>query len=300
MPRTTQIRSALAEIAQHVVGTDPSRVVDNARLREDLGIDSLSVLEVCEALAQRFDTYLADDVINDLTTVAELVNAVDTSKAKPPAAAVSSGNRSHGDTAPDAPEGRATALIFSDARSAHSETVQVGEVVFAKQKAKRWAGGMALIGVIIGLVLGIGVIGVVRVSGITEVELAPVNTPTHNETVTASSSPSPSASPSPTETTESPKKKKKKPTLKAASDQVAPGENIELSGAIPELDRGVSLQVQTKEGDEGWEDFPVSTVTKDKGKFATVIRTERASKREVRLIDKGSGKKTPAVDVTIG
>lgn len=300
MPRTTQIRAALAEIAQHVVGTDPNRVVDNARLREDLGIDSLSILEVSEALAQRFDTYLADDVINGLTTVAELVNAVDTSRSKPPKAAVPPGTRSDEDTASEEPDRRATALIFSDARSDHGETVSVGNVEFAKQKAKRWAGGMALIGVIIGLVIGIGVIGLVRVSGITEVELSPVNTPTHDEVVSSSPSKTPSSSPSPTETTESPKKKKKKPSLKIASDHVAPGENIELSGAIPELDRGVSLQVQTKEGGEGWEDFPVSTVTKDKGKFATVIRTERASKREVRVIDKASGKKTPAAEVTIG
>src|SRR5699024_11719329 len=126
---------------------------------------------------------------------------VDTSKSKPPASAAVP--RRAPDSRDAADEPRATALIFSDARSTHSETVRVGEVEFAKQKAKRWAGGMALIGVIIGLVLGISVIGLVRVSGITEVELSPVNTPTHDEAVSSSPSKTPSSSPSPTETTES-------------------------------------------------------------------------------------------------
>lgn len=308
--RTTQIHAALTQIAERVVGVAPGNVVAHARLREDLGIDSLSILEICDALASQFDTYLPDGVVDQVSTVGELIHAVDQQGTKPPPTDVRrpapksdsslvSDLVAEGSTAQPSAGQPTQFAQFAQSAGGYirggDETIHVADVAVAKTKAKRWAAGMALIGAVIGLVIGIGVIGLVRASGLNDVAAPPAAPTTEAAETDASPSASPSASSSPSAT-----KKKKKASLKTESEQVAPGEEIRLSGALPELDRGVSLQVQTKEGSQDWDDFPVTTVTNDDGKFTTIIRTERPGKRGVRLIDKGSGKKTPPVDVTIG
>lgn len=319
--RNTQIHTALAVIVERVIGIHRDQVVPQAHLYEDLGIDSLSILEVCEALAQHFDTYLPDDVINRLTTVEQLVHAVAHQGTKPPRGAVvaqrpqtqrpsashSAGPPTRG-SAPTAqvespvaeqpaPDSFHASSLFAGTLKSTGDSVRVGNVTVTKTKAKRWAVGIIIIGVALGLVFGLVVIGLVRAAGLGDVTLAPADASSATPASSTPSSATPTKSPTPTETTQKPKKK---PSLKADSKRVSPGEKLELTGAMPELDAGVTLQVQSKDADEDWDDFPVTTITKDKGKFSAIIHTERPGKRKLRLIDKGSETSTPAVSVTVG
>ena len=74
------------------------------------------------------------------------------------------------------------------------------------------------------------------------------------------------------------------------------GERINLTGDYPS-GNGALLQVQRLEG--GWTDFPV-TMSVDGGRFSTYIQTSRTGDARFRVIDKGAGRTSNVVRVTIG
>ena len=49
------------------------KVTDNADLREDLGADSLEVVEIVIAFEEEFDLEIEDDKINGISTVNDIV-----------------------------------------------------------------------------------------------------------------------------------------------------------------------------------------------------------------------------------
>lgn len=55
------IRAKLKEIIAHVAGLDPARIPDEATLRDDLNLDSLSLLEIGVDVDYNFQLGLADD-----------------------------------------------------------------------------------------------------------------------------------------------------------------------------------------------------------------------------------------------
>lgn len=59
-------------LVEHL-GVAPDRVVTDARLGPDLGADSLDVVEIDMALEEEFGIVVADELITDLSTVAEVV-----------------------------------------------------------------------------------------------------------------------------------------------------------------------------------------------------------------------------------
>ncbi|MGB9013584.1 MAG: hypothetical protein WCB95_12140, partial [Aeromicrobium sp.] len=162
-----------------------------------------------------------------------------------------------------------------------------------KQKTMGLVTWMAVIGVLVGGVFGFGMSAVVSASGISDVSLPPINAPTATPTPTEST-PAPTPTPAPTnEATPD-------PTLNAEKSQVSPGERFVLSGAFPSAGDGVNLQVQVREPGTDWDDFPITTKTREDGRFKTELYTSRTGEREFRLLNEETGEKTPTVKVLIG
>lgn len=70
-----EIRAALADILQVQV----SQVPNHAVLSKDLNIDSLDLVELVIDVENRFSIRIADDDIDKLVTVADLVDRIATS-----------------------------------------------------------------------------------------------------------------------------------------------------------------------------------------------------------------------------
>ncbi len=66
--------AALAGVLHGAVGADPARMTRASRLREDLGINSLSLIDAACAAEDRFGVRIPDD---DLERFATLGDAVD-------------------------------------------------------------------------------------------------------------------------------------------------------------------------------------------------------------------------------
>ena len=300
VPTPAAVFEQLADIVARVLQCDSDDVVADARLQEDLGADSLTVIEIGEELGRRFGVYLPDETINGLVTVQDAVNAVvrnDGSAAPrgshPPVpknfvaaptkvAAVSS------EAAAPASDGGATPLVDDHLLTGPIEPQEAEDRAIS---AAKW---LALCGLGLGAVAALGVSAMVNASGIDDVSLPPLPT-------TATAAPSPTAStPTPTPTASSTVDPTPDPTLTAEKSRVAPGERFVLSGSMPELDKGATLQVEVREEGQGWDEFPVQVKTRDGGEFKTELYTSRTGKREFRLIHPETGKTTPVVEVTIG
>lgn len=156
----------------------------------------------------------------------------------------------------------------------------------------RAVGWLALIGVALGIAFGLFSAGALTATGVTAADLPPLAAPTSAPTTT----PAPTADP----TTEAPRNEGPQPKLQQIKGNVAPGERFAIVGQLPSADKGAVLQVQVKDGDGPWDDFPVTVQAGDGGRFETKIYTSRTGERKFRVTDKGSNKSTPDITVTIG
>ena len=277
MPTSAAVHDQLTRIIVEVVGCEPEAVVQSARLKRDLGVDSLSIVEVTEKLGLAFGVYIPDEAIDSMQTVQDAINSVVHHDPKV--------------TGPAHPASTIAAARFTpEARAA--QQLPDEEIERRKQIAWRFAWGFAAVGLVLGLVFGVGGAALVNASGLKDVQAPAGPTPTETTTTTA-----PTDTPSPTDTTTP---DVPKPSLSAANSEIAPGDKLRLTGAFPELGKGATLQVQVKDAGTGWDDFPVTTKTKDDGKFETVIFTTRTGERKFRLTNEETGTSTPEVTVTIG
>jgi acyl carrier protein len=287
VPTPTDVHEQLTDILVRVVDCPADAVVPHAKLKEDLGVDSLTIVEVGEELGRRFDVYLSDDTIDNMKTVYDAINAV---------------VRHDGSTQP-AELVRAPALsrppgqFAAPAAGATSASVaarQLAPEVVAKRRSKAMTAAIwfGLVGAGIGAIFGLGGAALVGASGIGNVNLPPITLPT---TAPTTATPTPTPTPTPTDNTEEPQ-----PTLNVSSTHVSPGQHFTLEGAFPALNSGATLQVQVKDGDAAWDDFPITTKTKAGGKYKTEIYTSRTGSRQFRVLHRASGKSSPAVTVEIG
>ena len=76
MPTAPEVRIELADILAKVQGCSPDAVQDERKLKEDLGVDSITIVEMGEELGRRFNLYLSDDAIDGMVTVKDAINAV--------------------------------------------------------------------------------------------------------------------------------------------------------------------------------------------------------------------------------
>jgi hypothetical protein len=163
-----------------------------------------------------------------------------------------------------------------------------------RHPAARAFGWLTLIGVALGIAIGLFFSGALTATGVTSADLPPLAAPTSDPTTT----PTPKAVP----TTAAPERDEgPKPKLSPVpGDRAAPGERFGIVGVLPSVDRGTVLQVQVKDGDGPWDDFPVTVTAGDGGRFETKIYTSRTGERKFRVTDKASGDSTPDITVTIG
>lgn len=153
---------------------------------------------------------------------------------------------------------------------------------------------MALVGVALGVAIGLFSAGALTATGVTSADLPPLAAPT--------SEPSTTPTPTPAPTSDSPQQDNTpKPKLSPVpGDRVSPGERFPIEGVLPTVKTGTVLQVQVKDGDGPWDDFPVTVTARDGGRFQTQIYTSRTGERKFRVTDKASGDSTPEITVTIG
>ncbi|MGH1562539.1 hypothetical protein [Mumia sp. DW29H23] len=155
--------------------------------------------------------------------------------------------------------------------------------------------GLVAAGVAIGLLMGFAGASAIRALGFKAdppaepVASSPTSEPT-DEPETEPTTPAP--------TTPGPSPAKKEPAFRASSDKVSPGERIEFSGRAPGLGSGATLQVQRKEADGDWSDFPVTLETRKGGTFSTWIVTSRTGRWDFRVV--GEGFSSPTATVEIG
>ena len=66
------------EIIVELLGVEGSEVVIEARFREDLGSDSLDLVELIMAFEDKFGGEISDEQAQEITTVGEAVAYIDT------------------------------------------------------------------------------------------------------------------------------------------------------------------------------------------------------------------------------
>jgi acyl carrier protein len=70
------------DIIVELLGVDASKVIESARFREDLGADSLDLVELIMAFEEKFGAEISDEDAQSITTVGEAVKYIDARKAK--------------------------------------------------------------------------------------------------------------------------------------------------------------------------------------------------------------------------
>ncbi|MDD6708032.1 acyl carrier protein [Eubacterium pyruvativorans] len=59
------------------LGVDEAKITSEAKLKEDLGIDSLDAVELAMAIEEAFDIKIDDEDLKKLITVQDIVNCVE-------------------------------------------------------------------------------------------------------------------------------------------------------------------------------------------------------------------------------
>lgn len=73
---TEEIRTKVTEIVKEKLGVEESRITDDAQYIEDLGADSLALVDITMALEDAFGTSIPDEDIEKISSVGETVEYV--------------------------------------------------------------------------------------------------------------------------------------------------------------------------------------------------------------------------------
>lgn len=71
-----EFAAKLAELVQELSGIDAARVSEDARLIDDLDLDSIAVAEVATAIQERFGVPVSDGVIETFKTIGDIIDYV--------------------------------------------------------------------------------------------------------------------------------------------------------------------------------------------------------------------------------
>ena len=71
-----EIRSKVVEIVKDKLGIEEDKITDDAKYVEDLGADSLSLVDVAMALEDEFGMKIPDEDIEKITTVGATVEYI--------------------------------------------------------------------------------------------------------------------------------------------------------------------------------------------------------------------------------
>lgn len=292
MPSSAVVLDRLTHITVAVVGCAPERVVPAARLGKDLGVDSLSVVEISEQLGRSFEVYLSDETINAMVTVQDAIDAVIDHDPRSTGPAHPATRASVARTLAGAAGVGSAPASGQGPQTAHSQRLSDDQIEQRKALARKFAWGFVVAGVAIGLIFGLGGVLFVDATGLKDVSLPATPTPSATATPTPKPTPTPTRKPTAEATPE--------PSLQAANSSISPGERLRLKGEFPGAGKGALLQVQVKDKGSTWDDFPVTTRTDKDGKYTTVIFTTRTGEREFRMLRKDTNDATPAIKISIG
>ena len=73
-----EVASKVKEIIVDLLGADEAKVTETASFTTDLGADSLETVDLIMKLEQEFDIEIPDEEIENIRTVGELVNYIET------------------------------------------------------------------------------------------------------------------------------------------------------------------------------------------------------------------------------
>ena len=76
MPSNDELRAGLADILEEIAGITPDAVQDDKSFTDDLGVDSLSMMEVVMAAQEKFDVEIPDEDVEQLKTVGDAVKYI--------------------------------------------------------------------------------------------------------------------------------------------------------------------------------------------------------------------------------
>jgi acyl carrier protein len=76
MNDVNQIRETIRESVHRITGIAPGQILDTSSYRDDLGLDSLSSLEVVIDLEYAFKIKVAEERIQSIGTVQDTINVV--------------------------------------------------------------------------------------------------------------------------------------------------------------------------------------------------------------------------------
>jgi acyl carrier protein len=84
---TDEIRAAVKQSIANIAGLDAGEIGDDASYREDLQLDSLTVLEIAVDAEYKFRVKIPDEELSGIRTVGDTVRAVEQYLAAPVTAA---------------------------------------------------------------------------------------------------------------------------------------------------------------------------------------------------------------------
>lgn len=67
----------VCEVLAQQLGTEENEIMPESRLKEDLGADSLDMVELIMAMEEEFDVDIPDEEAQNIRTVADAVNYVE-------------------------------------------------------------------------------------------------------------------------------------------------------------------------------------------------------------------------------
>jgi acyl carrier protein len=73
----TEIRARIKQIIGNVSGLDPKRIGDEAKLRDELKLDSLSLLEIGVDVDLAFKLELPDERYKEINSIPDMVSLVE-------------------------------------------------------------------------------------------------------------------------------------------------------------------------------------------------------------------------------
>jgi acyl carrier protein len=78
----SEIGERVKKIVVEHLGVEPEKVVDNASFIDDLGADSLDLVELVMALEEEFETEIPDEDAEKITTVQQAIDYINSHKGK--------------------------------------------------------------------------------------------------------------------------------------------------------------------------------------------------------------------------
>lgn len=72
----TKIEINVKRILEEAIGAEPEEITPSARIVEDLGADSLDMVEILLAAEEAFDIALSDTEVGRLTRVSDLIDVI--------------------------------------------------------------------------------------------------------------------------------------------------------------------------------------------------------------------------------